>query len=79
MSKGVSSSIRGHINETNHVTSSDNFCILDKASNELDLLVHEGLFVLRDRPMLNQQNSFILLVLLMLLDFLFTDLFGFLI
>ena len=61
--KGVSSSIRDHINYTGHSASIEDFCILDKLGNELDLLIHESLLILRDRPTLNQQNSSIPLCL----------------
>ena len=61
--KGASSSIRDHINETGHAASFDDFCILDKANNNFDLLIHESLLILRDRPTLNQQNSSIPLYL----------------
>ena len=40
--RGVSSSIRDHINDTGHIASFDNFCIIDKANNELDLLIYES-------------------------------------
>ena len=39
------------------------FCIINTASNELDLLIHESLLILRDRPTLNQENSSIPLCL----------------
>ena len=61
--KSASSSIRDHINETGHAASFDDFCILDKANNNFDLLIHESLLILRDRPTLNQQNSSIPLYL----------------
>ena len=54
--KGASSSIRDRINETGHAASFDDFCILDKANNNFDLLIHESLLILRDRPTFNQQN-----------------------
>ena len=53
--KGVSSSIRDHIKDTGHNASIDDFCIIDNTSNEFDLLIHESLLILRDRPTLNQQ------------------------
>ena len=31
----------------------EDFCILDNASNELDLLIHKSLLILKDRPILN--------------------------
>ena len=37
--KGVSSSISDHINETAHVGSLEDFCIIDKANNNFDLLI----------------------------------------
>ena len=30
----------------------EDFCILDNASNELDLLIHKSLLILKDRPIL---------------------------
>ena len=47
--KGVSSSIRDHINDTGHNASLDDFCVIDNTSNELDLLIHESLLILK-RP-----------------------------
>ena len=32
----------------------DDFCIIDNASSELDLLFQESLLILRDRPKFNQ-------------------------
>ena len=61
--KGASSSIREHINETGHAASIDDFCILEKASNKFDLLIHDSLLISRDRPTINQQNSSIPLYL----------------
>ena len=57
------SSIRDHIVNTDHSASINDFCIINTASNELDLLIHESLLILRDRPTLNQQNSSIPLCL----------------
>ena len=34
-----------------------NFCFIDRTNNELDLLIHESLLILRDRPTLNFQSS----------------------
>ena len=62
--KGASSSIRDDINETGYAACFDAFCILDKANNNFDLLIHEGLLILRDCLTLNQQNSSIPLYLL---------------
>ena len=61
--KGVSSSIRDHVSSTGHSASVEEFCILDSACTELDLLMHESLLILRDRPTPNQQNSSIPLCL----------------
>ena len=61
--KGVSSPTRDHINDTGHNASIDDFCIIDNACNEFDLLIHESLLILRDRPTLNKQNSSITLCL----------------
>ena len=61
--KGAPSSIRDHIVNTGHSASINDFCIINTASNELDLLIHESLLILRDRPTLNQQNSSIPLCL----------------
>ena len=57
--KGVSSFIRDHIQDTGHNAFIDNSCIINDIGNELDLLVHENLLILRDRTMINQQNSLI--------------------
>ena len=40
-----------------HSESVEDFCTLDNAGTELDLLIHESLLILRDRPTLNQRNS----------------------
>ena len=61
--KGSLSSIRDHVSSTGHSASVGEFCILDNAGTELDLLIHEGLLILRDRPTLNQQISSIPLCL----------------
>ena len=55
--KGVPSSTRDHVNSTGHSASVEDFCNLHNISNELDLLIHESLLILRDHPTLNQQNS----------------------
>ena len=62
--KGGPSAIRDHINQSGHAASPKDFSILDRANNELDLLIHESLLILRDRPVLNSQQSSIPLVLL---------------
>ena len=61
--KGSSSAIRDHINESGHAASVNDFSILDRANNDFDLLIHESLLILRDRPELNSQQSSIPLVL----------------
>ena len=61
--KGAPSSIRDHIVSMGHSASINDFCIINTASNELDLRIHESLLILRDRPTLNQQNSSIPLCL----------------
>ena len=48
--KAFSSSIRDHVSSTGHSASVEDFCILDNLRNELDLLIHEGLLILRDVP-----------------------------
>ena len=55
--KGVSSSIRDLFSSTGHSAFVEGFCLLDNASNELDLLIHESLLIHRDRPILKQRNS----------------------
>ena len=61
--KGLSSTIRDHVSSTGHIASVEDFCILDNAGTELDLLVQDSLLILRDRPTRNQQNSSIPLCL----------------
>ena len=51
------------VSSTGHSASVKDFCIFDNAGTELDLLIHESLLILRDRPTLNQQNSSIPLCL----------------
>ena len=53
---GISSSIRDRIKSTGNSASIDDFCIIDNVGNELDLLIHESLLILRDGPTLNQQK-----------------------
>ena len=55
--KSTSSSTRDHVNATGHAASLNDFCILDKANNNFNLLIHESLLILRDCLTLNQQNS----------------------
>ena len=49
----ASSAIRDHIKDAGHSASLDDFCIIDKTNNKLDLLIRESLLTLRDRPALN--------------------------
>ena len=51
--KGVPSSIKDHVNSTGHAASFEDFDISDKSNNNFDLLIHESLLILRDRPALN--------------------------
>ena len=44
--KGVSTSIRDHTNETGHITSFNNFHIIDKASNDFHLLSRKSFQVI---------------------------------
>ena len=59
----VSPAIWDHINQSGHAASLEGFVVLDRANNDFDLLIHESLLILRDRPSLNSQQSFIPLVL----------------
>ena len=61
--KGSSSAIRDHIDQSGHAASVNDFSILDRANNDFDLLIHESLLILRDRPEFNSQHSSIPLVL----------------
>ena len=56
-SKGALLAIRDHIKGTGNSASLHNFCIIDKTNNELDLLIHGTLLILRDHPILNLQSS----------------------
>ena len=60
--KGVSSSIRDHVSSTGRSASVEDFCILNNAGTELDLLVHESLLILRNRPTLKSTKFFNTLV-----------------
>ena len=46
-----------------HAASLEDFSVLDRANNDFDLLIHESLLILRDRPSLNSQQSSIPLAL----------------
>ena len=61
--KVSSSAIWDHINPSGHAASLEDFLVLDRANNDFDLLIHESLLILRDRPSLNSQQSSIPLVL----------------
>ena len=61
--KVSSSAIWDHINQSGHAASLEDFSVLDRANNDFDLLIHESLLILRDRPSLNSQQSSIPLVL----------------
>ena len=52
----VNSAIKDHVKDTGHSVSLDDFCIIDKANNELELLINESLLILKDRPTLNFQS-----------------------
>ena len=39
--EGASSTNRDHIKDTGHSAFLDNFCIIDRTNNELDLLIHK--------------------------------------
>ena len=53
MIKSSSSAIGDHISKTGHDASLENFEIISRADNSFDLLIHESLLILRDRPSLN--------------------------
>ena len=55
--KSASSSIRDHINETDHAASLDDICILEKSNNNFGVLIQESLLIQRVHPTFNQQNS----------------------
>ena len=55
--KNSSSAIEDNVSKTGHETSLENFEIISKADNSFELLVHESLLILRDRPSLNGQLS----------------------
>ena len=61
--KGSPSAIWDHINKSGHAASVEDFSVLDRANNDFDLLTHESLLILRDRPSLNSQQSSIPLAL----------------
>ena len=57
------SAIWDHINKSGHAASVEDFSVLNRANNDFDLLTHESLLILRDRPSLNSQQSSIPLAL----------------
>ena len=57
------SAIGDDISQSGHAASLEDFSVLDRANNEFDLLIHESLLILRDRPSLRSQQSSILLAL----------------
>ena len=63
MIKSSPSAIGDHISKSGHDASLENFEIISRTENSFELLIHESLLVLRDRPMLNSQLSPIPLVL----------------
>ena len=58
-----SSAIYNHSSTTGHPVSPEDFSIISSTSNNSDLLIHESLLILRDRPSLNSQTSSIQLTL----------------
>ena len=61
--KSSPSAIGDHISKSGHDASLENFEIISRTVNSFDLLIHESLLILRDRPMLNSQLSSISLAL----------------
>ena len=58
-----SSAVYNHSCTTGHPISPEDFSIISSTSNNSDLLIHESLLILRDRPTLNSQTSSIQLTL----------------
>ena len=58
-----SSAVYNHSSSTGHPVSSEDFEIISSTRNSMDLLIHESLLILRDRPNLNSQTSSIQLTL----------------
>ena len=56
-SNNNSSVVYNHFSSTGHPFSLDNFDIISRAYNNMDLLKHKSLLVLRDHPILNSQMS----------------------
>ena len=61
--KASPSAIGDHISQSGHAASLEDFSVLDRANNGFDLLIHESLLILRDRPSLNSQQPSIPLAL----------------
>ena len=61
--KSSSSAIGDHISKSGHDASVEKFEIISRTDNSFDLLIHESLLILRDRPILNGQLSSIPLTL----------------
>ena len=59
----ISSVIYNHSSSTEHSVSPEDLSIISSARNSIDLLIHESLLILRDRPTLNSQTSSIQLTL----------------
>ena len=51
------------LDRANRQSSGGQSSVLDRANNDFDLLIHESLLILRDRPSLNSQQSSIPLAL----------------
>ena len=69
MDNNNSSAVYNHSYSTGHPFSLENFDIISRANNNMDLFIHESLPILRDRPILNSQMSSFPLTLL---EWLFT-------
>ena len=61
--KNSSSTIGDHISKTNHDAFLENVEIISRTNNSFELLIHESLLILRDRPSPNRQFSSIPLTL----------------
>ena len=61
--KSSPSAVGDHISKSGHDTSLENVEIISRTDNSFDLLIHESLLILRDRPSLNSQLSSIPLAL----------------
>ena len=61
--KSSHSAVGDHISKSGHDASLENFEMISRIDNSFDLLIHESLLILRDRPSLNSQLSSIPLAL----------------